>query len=165
LSIQISGLIEIERGTETNQTPNTARPWSCASAASSVTAPKPTTQPKEIAMNTFTRLASAAVLGLALNAAYGEEAPKTLTVQFADLDLSKDAGLARLFDRLKGAATRVCSGQSGGTTLRDHQQYAACVDFALSNAVARVDRPELTEYVVGRHSVEKKPATKVASRP
>ena len=92
-------------------------------------------------MNTFTRLASAAVLGLALNAAYGEEAPKTVTVQFADLDLSKDAGLAMLFDRMKGAATRVCSGHRGGTALRDTQQYAACVDFALSNAVARVDRP------------------------
>jgi len=116
-------------------------------------------------MNTFTRLASAAVLGLVLNAAYGEEAPKTLTVQFADLDLSKDAGLATLFDRLKGAATRVCSGHSGGTTLRDKQQYAACVDFALSNALARVDRPELTDYVTSRYPVEKKkePA-KVANR-
>ena len=115
-------------------------------------------------MNTFTCLASAAVLGLALNAAYGEEAPKTLTVQFADLDLSKDAGLARLFDRLKGAATRVCSGQSGGTTLRDQQQYAACVDFALSNAVARVDRPELTEYMTSLHSAQNKVPVKVASQ-
>jgi UrcA family protein len=116
-------------------------------------------------MNTLIRLASAVVLGLALNAAYGEEAPKTLTVQFADLDLSKDAGLAALFDRIKGAATRVCSGHSGGTTLRDKEQYAACVDFALSNAVARVDRPELTDYIVRQHSSEKKAATKVASRP
>ena len=115
-------------------------------------------------MNSFTRVASAAILGVVLNAAYGEEAPKSLTVQFADLDLSKDAGLARLFDRIKGAATRVCSGHSGGTTLRDKQQYETCVDFALSNAVARVDRPELTDYIVGRHSIEKK-AAKIASRP
>ena len=115
-------------------------------------------------MNTFTRLASAAVLGLALNAAYGEEAPKTVTVQFADLDLSMDAGLAMLFDRMKGAATRVCSGHRGGTTLRDKQQYAACVDFALSNAVARVDRPELTDYVTSLHSAQKKAPAKVASR-
>jgi len=115
-------------------------------------------------MNTFTRLASAAVLGLALNAAYGDEAPKTMTVQFADLDLSKSAGLASLFDRLKGAASRVCSGHSGGTTLRDKQQYAACVDFALSNAVARVDRPELTEYMTRLHSAQKNAPVKVASR-
>jgi len=122
----------------------------------------PTT--KEIVMNTFVRLASTAFLALTLNAAYGEEAPKSLTVQFADLDLSKDAGLATLFNRMKGAAERVCSAHSGGTTLRDQQQYAACVDFALSNAVARVDRPELTEYVVSRHSSEKKAQAKVANR-
>lgn len=114
-------------------------------------------------MNTFTRLASATVLGLALNAAYGEEAPKTVTVQFADLDLSKDAGLARLFDRVKGAAKSVCSAHSGGTTMRDKQQYDACVDFALSNAVARVDRPELTDYLTSLHAAQKK-AAKVASR-
>ena len=122
----------------------------------------PTT--KEIVMNTFTRLASIAFLGLTLNAAYGEEPPKSLTVQFADLDLSKDAGLARLFNRMKGAAERVCSAHSGGTTLRDQQQYAACVDFALSNAIARVDRPELTDYIVNRHSSEKKTQAKVANR-
>jgi UrcA family protein len=115
-------------------------------------------------MNTFLRFTSAAVLGLALNVAYGDEVPKTVTVQFADLDLSKDAGLARLFDRVKGAAERVCSGHRGGTTLRDKQQYDACVDFALSNAVARVDRPELTEYVVNLHSAQMKAPAKVVSR-
>jgi len=114
-------------------------------------------------MNTFTRLAGIAFLGLTLNAAYGEEAPKSLTVQFADLDLSKDAGLATLFDRIKGAAERVCSAHSGGTTLRDKQQYAACVEFALSNAIARVDRPELTDYIVSRHSSDKNAPVKVAT--
>ena len=122
----------------------------------------PTT--KEIVMNTFIRLAGTAFLGLTLNAAYGEDVPKSLTVQFADLNLSKDAGLATLFDRIKGAAERVCSAHSGGTTLRDQQQYAACVDFALSNAIARVDRPELTDYIVSRHASEKKAQTKVANR-
>jgi len=115
-------------------------------------------------MNTFTSLASSALLGLFLSSAYADDAPKSLTVQFADLDLSKDAGVARLFDRLKGAARKVCSAHSGGTTLRDQEHYAACVQFALSTAVARVDRPELTEYVVALHSAEKKATTKVASR-
>jgi UrcA family protein len=114
-------------------------------------------------MNTFTHLAGAAFFGLFLNAAYAEEAPKTLTVHFADLDLSNDAGVARLFDRIKGAATRVCSGQRGGQTLRDKEQYTACVDLALSNAVARVDRPSLTEYVVSKQATEKKAPNKVAT--
>jgi UrcA family protein len=114
-------------------------------------------------MNTFISLASTVVFSLVLNAAYADEAPKTLTVQFADLDLSNDAGAATLFNRIKGAATRVCSAHSGGTTLRDKRQHAACVDFALSNAVARVDRPELTEYVTSRYSSEKKAPVRVTS--
>ena len=115
-------------------------------------------------MNTFISLASTVVLGLVLNTACADEPPKSLTVHFADLDLSKDAGAARLFNRIKGAALRVCSGHSGGTTLRDKQQHAACVEFALLNAVARVDRPELTEYVARRFSIEKKAQAQVASR-
>jgi UrcA family protein len=114
-------------------------------------------------MNTFISLVSTVVLGIVVNAAYADEAPKSLTVQFADLDLSKDAGAATLFNRIKGAAMKVCSAHSGGTTLRDKQQHATCVDFALSNAVARVDRPELTEYVTSRYSIEKKEPAKIAS--
>jgi UrcA family protein len=56
-------------------------------------------------MNTFISLTSTAVLSLVvLNAAYADEGPKSLTVQFADLDLSKDEGAAALFNRIKGAA-------------------------------------------------------------
>jgi UrcA family protein len=115
-------------------------------------------------MNTFISLTSTAVLSLVvLNAAYADEGPKSLTVQFADLDLGKDEGAAALFNRIKGAAKQVCSAQSGGMTLRDKQRYSACIEFALSNAVARVDRPELTEYVISRYSTEKKAPIKVAS--
>ena len=53
-------------------------------------------------MNTFITLASTLVLTLGLNAAYAEEAPKSLTVQFADLDLSKDAGAATLVQSNQG---------------------------------------------------------------
>ena len=114
-------------------------------------------------MNTFISIASTALLSLVLNAAYAEEAPKSLTVQFADLDLSKDAGAATLFNRIRGAALKVCSTYRGGPTLRDKQQHAACVDFAMSNAVARVDRPELTEYVTSRYAIEKEAPVKVTS--
>jgi UrcA family protein len=118
---------------------------------------------QEIAMNTLISVASTAFLSLVLNAAYADEAPKSLTVQFADLDLSKDEGAAALFNRIKGAAKQVCSAQSSGMTLRDKQRHAACIEFALSNAVARVDRPELTEYVISRNSTERKAPVKVAS--
>ena len=115
-------------------------------------------------MNILISLVSTVVLGLALNTAYADEAQKSLTVQFADLDLSKDAGAAALLNRIKWAALSVCSVHRGGTTLRDKQQHAACVEFALSNAVAQVDRPKLTEYVARRYSIEKKAQAQIASR-
>ncbi|HKU16424.1 MAG TPA: UrcA family protein [Steroidobacteraceae bacterium] len=115
-------------------------------------------------MNTLISLTTAVVFGVAIQTvACAEEAPKSLTVQFADLDLSKDEGAATLFNRIKGAAERVCSTQRGGTTLRDTKQHAACVEFALLNAIARVDRPELTDYVAGRTSSKAKEPIKVAS--
>jgi UrcA family protein len=116
-----------------------------------------------MAMNTFITVVTAVVLSLALNAAYAEEAPKSMTVQFADLDLNKDAGAATLFNRIKGAAKKVCSTYGGGTTMRDKQQHAACIDFAVSNAVARVDRPELTEYVTSSYPIGKQAPVKVTS--
>jgi UrcA family protein len=85
---------------------------------------------------------------------------KSLTVQFADLDLSKPEGAITLFGRIKGAARSVCSSLNG-RTIRQKQEYAACVDFALSNTVARVDRPVLTEYFASKSSKEK--PVKVAS--
>jgi UrcA family protein len=124
---------------------------------------QPNATQQEIAMNTFITLASTLVLGLVFNAAHAEKAPKSLTVQFADLDLRADAGAATLFNRIRGAALKVCSTYSSGTTVRDKQRHAACVDFALSNAVARVDRPELTEYVTSRYPIEKKEPARVTS--
>jgi UrcA family protein len=114
-------------------------------------------------MKTLVTLASAAIIGLAvLNVAQADEAsPKSRTVQFADLDLSKPEGIATLFSRIKGAAKAVCSAHSTGTTLRDEQRYEACMDFAVSNAIARVDEPVLTDYVASRTG--KKSQDRIAS--
>jgi len=70
-------------------------------------------------------------------------APKSQTVHFADLDLDKPLQAAKLLSRLKSAAREVCRPLDSGT-LRQKHIFATCVDFALSNAVARVDRPVLT---------------------
>jgi UrcA family protein len=109
--------------------------------------------------------ASATILSLAmLNAAHAAgTAPKSQTVQFADLDLNKAAGAATLFNRIRGAAHAVCGGYPSGTTLRDQQHHAACVSFAVSNAVARVDEPMLTQYVANR-SVSGRQATIASNR-
>jgi UrcA family protein len=99
-------------------------------------------------MKTFTTLASTVVLSMiAVNTSYAGEpldAPRSLTVQFADLDLSKPEGAALLFGRMRGAAKKVCG--IAGTSLREKYQHADCIELALTNAIARVDRPMLTKY-------------------
>jgi UrcA family protein len=72
-----------------------------------------------------------------------------VTVHYADLDLDREAGVAALFNRIKGAAKRVCSA-SYGETLVAKQAYAGCIRKAVSSAVARIDRHNLTEYVAQR---------------
>lgn len=68
----------------------------------------------------------------------------SVKVQFADLDLTREAGIARLYLRIKGAARQVCD-QQAQHSLR--QTYPACVKQAVSAAVARLDRPMLSDYV------------------
>ena len=68
----------------------------------------------------------------------------SVTVKFADLDLNRQAGIARLYVRIKGAARRVCNQQASDQEV--NQTYPVCVKRAVSTAVARVDRPMLTDY-------------------
>jgi UrcA family protein len=101
-------------------------------------------------MNTFTstkRLARAGIAAalalstcLIANYAAAEAPTKSVTVSFADLDLSKTAGAQTLYKRIKGAARRVC-----GTKDRYTQEsWRKCIEDAIANAVAQVDRPSLT---------------------
>jgi UrcA family protein len=117
-------------------------------------------------MKTVISLTSSIVLGLiAVNAVHAADptvTPKSLTVQFADLDLSRTEGVTMLFNRITGAAKSVCSSLRG-TSLREKEQHTACVELALTNAVARVDRPVLAQYVSSRSSTETKAPIKIAS--
>ena len=116
-------------------------------------------------MNTLNRIASAFVLSLIATAVVHADAiqPKSLVVQFADLDLSKPEAAVTLLGRIKGAARGVCSSLSG-TSIRQKQEYKACVDFALSNAVAHVDQPVLTSYLAARSMKPTQDALRVADR-
>jgi UrcA family protein len=67
------------------------------------------------------------------------------TVQFDDLDLSRKAGVAKLYFRIRAAAKRVC-GEQANERLVAKQTYDVCVKRAVSAAVARIDRPMLTDY-------------------
>jgi UrcA family protein len=116
-------------------------------------------------MKILSLCATATILSLAvLNAAHATDAaPKSRTVQFADLDLNKAEGVATLFNRIKGAAQVVCGSHLGRVTLRDQERHAACMRFAVSNAVARVDQPMLTEYVANLSVSGRQVTSKIAS--
>jgi len=89
------------------------------------------------------------------------EAP-TMTVKYADLDLTRSEGAATLYARLTRAAHVVCGPiepQSLDPTLKP--RYYACISKAIAEAVAKVDRPALTEYASAKSAA---PAIKVASR-
>lgn len=73
----------------------------------------------------------------------------SLTVQYADLDLNREAGVARLYSRIQGAARRVCH-QQDMDQLVAVQSYPLCVKRAVAAAVARIDRPLLTDYSAAR---------------
>jgi UrcA family protein len=119
---------------------------------------------QEIAMKNFFTVASIIVLGfVTANVANADpQAPQTLTVQFGDLNLNNAQGVDALFKRIKNAAKSVCS-EFEGRTLSKKQLYAECVDTALSTAIARVDRPALSRYVVDGSAKPRNTSVPVAS--
>ena len=69
-----------------------------------------------------------------------------LTVSFADLDLSSDAGVAALYQRLQRASDRACATGSilekgSARAVRDAE---VCVGEVLSKMVAEIDNAKLT---------------------
>ena len=94
---------------------------------------------------------AATILSLASLAAQAvaPTADHSFTVKYADLNLDSKAGIVTLHRRIRGAAERVCDEQAR-ERLVVKQSYAACVERATSAAVARINRPMLTEYVAQR---------------
>jgi UrcA family protein len=86
-------------------------------------------------------------LALGFQSAYAappENAP-SVVVRFADLDLSRSEGATVLYRRLKGAAETVCAPLESADLARQ-ARFKACVQSAISTAVATVNRPALTTY-------------------
>jgi len=84
------------------------------------------------------------------------------TVKFADLDIANTSGAAALYQRLQAAAKNVCRDLEPGRSLALITPYANCMQSALSNAVAHVDRPAVTAYAAGRGVVPSASAIKIA---
>jgi UrcA family protein len=73
------------------------------------------------------------------------DAPPKRVVHFADLDLSRIEDVATLYARLRLAAHVVCRPLDSRILLVDDEQRA-CMDKAIADAVAGVNRPLLSRY-------------------
>jgi len=88
-------------------------------------------------------LLGAGVVGLAAGSgAYANDVVSlpSVRVSYADLNLSNDAGVTRLYARLKSAAKQVCE-----LTAMPTQAESGCMTRALNQAVASVGNERLAE--------------------
>ena len=101
-------------------------------------------------MKTLTPYVLFAILGASLYsataaAADADDGLRQRTVKFADLDLSRNSGIAVLYARIKAAARAVCA-QDGEFGVNKVQAESECRARAVSGAIAKVNVPMLTNY-------------------
>ena len=88
---------------------------------------------------------SAAALTALVSAAAQAGPPRELrsiTVSYADLDLSKQTGVAVLYRRIEAAANRVC-GSKPALDVKQIYAQVDCVQGAVANAVGEVNVRQL----------------------
>jgi UrcA family protein len=86
---------------------------------------------------------SATMLAGVTNAAEASDFAPKQAVTYKDLNLHSNAGVKALYKRIEGAADQVC-GNVDSRDLRAVSAKKACVDHAISSAVAAVNSPMLT---------------------
>lgn len=111
----------------------------------------------------LTTIATLAACSLTIAHADASSEPRTVTVRFADLDATSAQGAAVLYQRIKSAAKIVCQGLEPDRQLARIMLYTHCVNKAIGDAVARLDRPAVTEYAVARGVLPRNAAIKIAS--
>jgi UrcA family protein len=121
-------------------------------------------------MKTFTLITTALFLSgsiLSVTEAAPPSDVPTAIVKFGDLDTTRPAGKEELYRRLSRAAQAVCSpleGAFGSRALVTSPQYEACINQALSGAVAQFNRPDFTAYVATRTQKTVGDGTRLATR-
>ena len=102
-------------------------------------------------MKSLTTLAAIAACGLCTSVwADTILEPRSVTVHFEDLDINSAPGAATLYNRIRAAAAFVCNDLGSSRSLVYLGRYKTCVHGAVSVAVARINRPAMTEYAVAR---------------
>jgi UrcA family protein len=70
--------------------------------------------------------------------------PASMTVRYADLDLHNPDGLSTLYRRIVTAATVVCGGDSGRTSLSELTEFRRCSSDSIRHAVISVGNHDLS---------------------
>lgn len=95
-----------------------------------------------------------AILGLATRAAAGpiqasnSDVP-AVKISIAGLDLGRDEGAKTALRRIRGAARRVCQGESFASVIDLPGPYAMCLNATIDHAVASLDSPLVTAINAG----------------
>ena len=71
-------------------------------------------------------------------------------VVYSDLDVSTDAGVARLYLRMEHGAQEVCSSYLSQADVEANQRFRACTADAMAHAVAAVHSAKLTALYAQR---------------
>jgi UrcA family protein len=106
---------------------------------------------KSVTFITTAVVLSGSILAVA-QAALPSDVPNAV-VEFGDLNVTRPAGKEELYRRLTRAARSVCRSldpSESGAKLQLMPMYKACLDQAVSGAVAQINRPEFTDYVASR---------------
>jgi UrcA family protein len=84
-------------------------------------------------------------LGFAWTSTFAASPDETssITVSYAELDLSQAAGAQILYNRIQQAAFEVCSGFTGPFSVI-RTKASPCYKNAVSNAVAQINSPRLS---------------------
>jgi UrcA family protein len=110
-----------------------------------------TTTLSTIARSFFGRTLAVALLGLAAVAAapaHADDVP-TQIVNYADLDLSRPAGLERLYFRITSAAASVC-GKSDSRDYKAALSVKLCREQSVSRAITSVNVPAFSSWYAAR---------------
>jgi|HubBroStandDraft_2_1064218.scaffolds.fasta_scaffold134423_2 UrcA family protein len=121
-------------------------------------------------MKSFTLITTAFVLSCSIlsvaTAAPPSDIPNAL-VKFGDVDTARPAGKEELYRRLTRAARTVCHSldpSESGTNLMLIPLHKACIDQAISGAVAKINLPDFTDYVASRMQKPANSAARLAAR-
>lgn len=81
-------------------------------------------------------------------AADGNSDTRSMTVRYADVNLTTVAGATALYQRIEGAARLVCG--DSGRSLAEQRAAKICYQNAVAEAVSTVNNPTLTAIHQGR---------------